>query len=129
MDDSSFVRTRAAEAEELTDQLLRESLAMLVVAEQNYALWQELRIAHAANHEVSALANVTQDVQEQLAALSRSDQRVVDMLQAVVGRLMAPTGYEGFAPLQKRRLRKHADQLNEMLALVRRPTTPGLRGG
>ena len=112
--DSSLVRIRAGEAEDLADQLLRESIALLVVAEQNYALWQELRLAHAVNHEPDAVAAVTSDIHEQLAALTQADQGLVDMLQDVVDRLTAPTGYEGLAPLQKRRLRKHVAQLDEM---------------
>ena len=112
--DSSLVRIRAGEAEELTDRLLKESLALLVVAEQNYALWQELRLAHAVNHEQAASASVTSDIQRQLAALTQADQGLVDILQDVVDRLTSPTGYEGLAPLQKRRLGKHVDQLDEL---------------
>jgi hypothetical protein len=112
--DSSLVRIRAGEAEELTDRLLKESVALLVVAEQNYALWQELRLAQAVGHEPAATAGVTSDIHQQLAALTQSDQRVVDMLQDVADRLTSPTGYEGLAPLQKRRLSKHVGQLDEM---------------
>ncbi len=112
--DSSLVRIRAGEAEELTDRLLKESLALLVVAEQNYALWQELRLAHAVNHEPAATASVTSDIRHQLEALSSADQGVVDILQDVIDRLTSATGYEGLAPLQKRRLRKHVGQLDEM---------------
>lgn len=43
VEDSSFVRSRADEAEELTDRLLKESVALLVVAEENYALLTALR--------------------------------------------------------------------------------------
>lgn len=112
--DSTLVRIRAGEAEDLADQLLRESVALLVVAEQNYALWQELRLAHAVNHETGAVAAVTADIQQQLAALTAADQGLVDLLQDVADRLSEPTGYEGLAPLQKRRLRKHVGQLDEM---------------
>ncbi len=112
--DSSVVRIRAGEAEDLTDRLLRESIALLVVAEQNYALWQELRLAHAVNHEPAATAAVTSDIQQQLAALTQADQGLVDILQHVADRLTSPTGYEGLAPLQKRRLGKHIDQLDEL---------------
>ncbi len=111
---SSLVRIRAGEAEELTDRLLRESVALLVVAEQNYALWQELRLSHAVNHEPAAITAVSADIQQQLAALTQADQSLVDMLQDVADRLTSPTGYEGLAPLQKRRLRKHVGQLDEM---------------
>jgi hypothetical protein len=112
--DSSLVRSRAREAEDLTDRLLRESIALLVVAEQNYALWQELRLAHAVNHEPPATAAVTSDIHQQLAALTQADQGLVNMLQDVADRLTSPTGYEGLAPLQKRRLRKHVGRLDEM---------------
>lgn len=112
--DSSFVRSRAGEAEELTDRLLRESIALLVVAEQNYTLWQELKLAHAVNHEPAATAAVTSDIHQQLAALAQADQGLVDILQDVADRLTSPTGYEGFAPLQKRRLHSHVGRLDEM---------------
>ena len=36
------------------------------------------------------------------------------MLQDVADRLTSPTGYEGLAPLQKRRLREHVGRLDEM---------------
>jgi hypothetical protein len=111
---SSLVRIRAGEAEELTDRLLKESVALLVVAEQNYALWQELRLAQAVNHESAAIADVTSDIHQQLAALTEADQSLVDMLQNVADRLSSPTGYEGLAPLQTRRLRKNVGQLDDM---------------
>jgi hypothetical protein len=107
------VRSRADEAEELTDSLLPESVALLVVAEQNYALWQELRLAQAVNHEPAATDAVASDIRQQLASLRQADQGLVDMLQDVADRLAAPTGYEGLAPLQKRRLHKYVEQLDE----------------
>lgn len=111
---SSFVRVRASEAEDLTDRLLRESVALLVVAEQNYALWQELRLAHAVNAEPAASVAITSDIKQQLAAVTRADQSLVDALHDVADQLSSPTGYEGLAPLQKRRLRKHVGQLDEV---------------
>lgn len=112
--DSPLVRSRAGEAADLTDRLLRESLALLVVAEQNHALWQELRLAQTANHEPAATAAVTSDVHQQLAAFAEADQALVDLIQDVADRLASPTGYEGLAPLQKGRLRRHLGRLDEM---------------
>ena len=112
--DSSLVRSRAREAEDLTDRLLRESIALLVVAEQNYTLWQELRLAHAVSHEPAAIAAVTLDIHQQLAVLTQADQGLVNILQDVADRLASPTGYEGLAPLQKPRLREHIGRLDEM---------------
>lgn len=112
--DSFLVRSRASEAEELTDRLLRESIALLVVAERNYALWQELRLSHAVNHEPTATADVTSHIHRQLTAIAQADQGLVDIIQDVADRLSSPTGYEGLAPLQKRRLGRHVGRLDEM---------------
>jgi hypothetical protein len=111
---SPLVRRRASVAEELTDRLLRESIALLVVAENNYALWQELRLAHSVNHEPAATAAVAADIQQQLAALTQADQALVDLLQGIADQVSSSTGYEGIAPLQKRRLIKHVAQLDDM---------------
>lgn len=107
----SFVRARVEQAEELTDDLLKESIALLVVAEQNYTLWQQLRLAHAANHEKSAVEAVTHDIREQLAVLERADQGLVEKLLAALNDLTSPTGFEGLAPLQKRQLKKHSSEI------------------
>jgi hypothetical protein len=112
--ESPLVRSRASDAEDLTDQLLKESAALLVVAEENYALWQELRIAHAASHEPTALADVTLDVRRQLTELTTADQRLVDKLGEVIRQLTAPTGYEGLAPLKKRKLKGHAEEMSSV---------------
>jgi hypothetical protein len=112
---SAMMRNRAADAEDLTDHLLRESIALLVVAEQNYALWQELRMGRAALHERSALRSITSDVHQQLAALTRADQALVDQLSEVITRLTASTGYEGLAPLKKRKLKEHAEDLTQLM--------------
>ncbi|MDP1820903.1 MAG: hypothetical protein Q8K58_13580 [Acidimicrobiales bacterium] len=112
--DSPLVRSRVGEVEDLTGRLIEESMALLVVAEQNYTLWQELRLAHAVNHEPAATASVTSDVRQQLAALTQADQGVVELLRHIADRLASPTGYEGLAPLQKRRLREHVGRLDEM---------------
>jgi hypothetical protein len=109
--DSRLVRNRAADAEDLTDQLVAESLALLVLAEQNYALWQELRIGHAAVHERNALHAVTSDALQQLDTLTQADQALVHQLCQAVTQLTNPTGYEGLAPLKKRQLTQHAHSL------------------
>lgn len=114
VEDSSLVRSRAGEAEDLSDQLLKESIALLVVAEQNYALWQELRLAEAVAHEPTQIAAVTSDIHKNLRALNQADQALVDLLQDVSDRLTAPTGYEGLAPFQKQRLKREVAELDEL---------------
>lgn len=114
VDDSWMVRKRASGAEDLTDQLVRESLALLIVAEQNYALWQELRIGHASVNERDAVQSICNDVRHQLMALSREDQNLVHHFTRVIHRLVAPTGYEGLAPLKKQQLKEYAKNLTSM---------------
>lgn len=114
--DSSLTRARAEEAQDLADELLKESVALLVVVEQNYALWQACKLANVAIHESDELSRTTEDVAAQLDQLTRADQALVAGLHDVVGRLLAPTGYEGFAPLQKVKLRKYADELDQVAA-------------
>ncbi|MEQ1698711.1 MAG: hypothetical protein ABMA25_01310 [Ilumatobacteraceae bacterium] len=116
VESGSFVRSRADEAEELAEDLMRESIALLVVAEQNYVLWQELRLANGLNRERSAVANLTHDIQAQLTALAAVDQRLVDRLAEVIRQLTEPTGFEGLAPLGKRKLLGHAAELEKVAA-------------
>ena len=106
-----FARARAEEANDLADDMMKESIALLVVVEANYALWQELRIAHAANHEADALDEIREQVTGQLRSFTEADQHVVTDLCDVVEKLIEPTGYEGFAPLQRARLRRHVEEL------------------
>ena len=75
---------------------------------------EQARPCARVNHEPAVSAAVTADIHQQLAALTQADQGLVDILQDVADRLTSPTGYEGLAPLQKRRLRKHVGQLDEM---------------
>lgn len=105
------VRARVEQAEELTDDLLKESIALLVVAEQNYILWQQLRLARVATHEKSVLEDVTHDIRGQLKVLESADQALVERLLNAVNSLTSPTGYEGLAPLQLPKLRKHASEI------------------
>lgn len=112
----SFARQRSAELQELTDGLIRESLALLVVAEQNYVLWQELRVAHVATHERRLLDQANRDVRAHLASLAKADQAVLDALCQVASDLLAPTGYEGFVLVTRGRLKQRGEALNETIS-------------
>ena len=116
VDESPRVASRASEADDLADELLQQFVALLVVAEQNYALWQELRLGHAIIHEPGAVASLAADINSQLAELERVDQELADCLDEVVDRLARPTGYEGFAPLNKRKLSEHTARLEHITA-------------
>jgi len=116
LEPSRLVRSRSAELGELTEELLRESLALLVLAEQNYALWQEIRVANVATHERAALGHTLADVRDQLKALSAADQLLIDALHASALELLKPTGFEGLAPLAKHKLGKRGDEVEELIA-------------
>lgn len=110
-----FARQRSAELQELTDSLIKESLALLVVAEQNYLLWQGLRVAHVATHERKLLDQVNRDVRAQLASLAEADQAMLDALHQAASDLLDPTGYEGFALVTRSRLKERGEMLNETI--------------
>lgn len=120
---------RSGELKELTDDLIKETLALLVLAEQNYVLWQELRVANVATQEPQLLEQVNRDVSAQLASMAEEDQKVIEALHAAASGLLEPTGYEGFALLARRRMKEHARMLNEHLlwfAEQRQLTAPTL---
>jgi hypothetical protein len=109
----ALVRTRVDEAEELSEQLLRESMALLVVAEHNYGLWQQLRMAHVREHEPTHLTAIAASVQQSVENHYVADQLVLDKIAAAADLLTAPTGFEGFEPIQRRRLSKLGRELDE----------------
>ncbi len=86
-----------------------------MVAEQNYALWQELRLANGVNHEQSAVPSLTVDIQAQLTALAAADQLLIDRISQVVQQLGEPTGFEGFAPIRKKKLLGHVSEMEQVL--------------
>lgn len=114
-DKSRLVRSRSSELADLTDELLRESLALLVVAEQNYILWQEIRVAHVASNEPQALADTVADVRTQLAALRRADQHLIDELHDTALGLLQSTGFEGLAPWGKKKLQQRGEEMERLL--------------
>jgi hypothetical protein len=107
-----FAQQRSAELEELTDDMINESLALLVLAEQNYVLWQELRVANVATHERNLLGQTIDDVHAQLKSLAVDDQKMIDAVQAAARELLDPTGFEGFALLTRRRMNEDGERLN-----------------
>jgi hypothetical protein len=115
IDQGSFARQRSAELQDLTDDLIKESLALLIVAEQNYLLWQELRVAHVATHERKLLAQTTADVRAQLEAMALADQKMLDAVHQAASELLDPSGYEGFAPISRHRLEEGGKALGETI--------------
>lgn len=113
---SSLVAKRVGEAKDLADELMRESLALLVVVEENYLLWQEIRLARARSQEPDAVPGMIEDVERQLRSMREKDQALATEFQSVIDELASPSGFEGLAPLGKQRLAKHIKVLDESCA-------------
>ena len=113
---SMLVRNRNAELEDLTSELLRESLALLVAAEDNYLLWQLIHIAHVTANEPEAYNDTVTDAQATLSQLSIDDQRLIGALHAATLELIRPSGWEGFAPFKKRKMYEHGEAIERELA-------------
>lgn len=108
-------RARAEDAKELLeDDLLAESLALLVLSEHNFALWQQLRIANVKLREPEHLEATVEDAASALRADVAEDQELVDGLQSIVAALTMPGALDGFAPLQTRRLEEASVRLGNL---------------
>ena len=115
LESRAFARTRSSELKNLTDDLLRESLNLMLVVEQNYMLWQEIRVAHVATNEPDALHDAISDARSQLNAIACNDRVLIETVRIGAVKLLTPTGWEGFLPLERSRLRERADELNEIM--------------
>lgn len=94
---------------------VRESLGLLLVAEENHNLWQLLRIAHVRKTERSHLAATLDDARAAIALDDTADQALVASLGSVLSTLLEPGGTEGLAVLQAPKLRTKADELADAL--------------
>jgi hypothetical protein len=112
----AWTGSRLDAAEKMLDEArLRETLALLVLVEQNHNLWQTLRIAHVRQTEPDHLESTLADARAALAGDTESDQALVESLDRVLGTLLRPSGLEGFSPIQAPRLRAAGDDMSEML--------------
>ncbi len=94
---------------------VRESLELLLVAEENHNLWQLLRIAHVRQTERSHLAATLEHARAAIALDDTADQALVVSLGSMLSTLLEPGGTEGIALLQAPKLRTKADELADAL--------------
>ena len=111
-----FVRSRNAELEDLTSELLRESLALLVAAEDNYLLWLQIRRAHVCANEREALKQTLDLADDMLTQLAIDDQRLIDALHAATLELIRPSGLEGLAPFKRKKMYENGEAIERELA-------------
>jgi hypothetical protein len=107
---------RAAEVGHvLEDEWLDETLALLAISEQNFNLWQEIRIANVRASEPRHLASTIADAGHQLAQQRAADQIVLDALVDFATVVADPRILDGLDPINARRLRLARDQLDEVV--------------
>jgi len=93
------LRTRLASAEKFDDgRGVRTGLALLVVAEESLALWQELRLAYVAEAEPHRVQLMVASAREELNAQLRADRRLIEQLDALIRRLTDARAIEGLFP-------------------------------
>lgn len=109
--------SRLDAAETLLDKArVRDSLELLLVAEENHHLWQLLRLAEVRQHEPRHFAATLEHAREALALDTSTDQALVTSLRTVLGKLVEPSGIEGLALLNRGKLRDRVDELTDTLA-------------
>lgn len=94
--------------------LLAETIALLVVAEDNLAAWHELRIANVRSHERGHLTWTIVDAQAAIAAQYSDDQSIVDALRLVADRLTTPLPLDGLAPWERDDIGTARTKLDEL---------------
>jgi hypothetical protein len=104
-----FTQSRSDALGELAEDLVGESLALLVLAEDNLLMWHELKLAREAT-ESKTYAQALSYTQGRLAEITAADQALLNDLTEAAGELMEPTGWEGLRLLERQRLsRRGAD--------------------
>jgi hypothetical protein len=96
------------------DSLLRETLALLTLAEENVALWQQIRIFHVQLDEPDHLEYTIGEARAFLADATTEDQELLDELGTVVRAVTEPRPLDGFAPWQHAELRAAREDLTSL---------------
>lgn len=97
-----------------TDGLLRETLALLALAEENVGLWQQIRIFHVQLAEPEHLAYTISDAQTFLRDSTREDQLLLGELRSVAAAVTEPRPLDGLAPWQHRELAAARTDLQDL---------------
>ncbi len=103
-------QTRSDALNQLAEDLIGESLALLVLAEDNLLMWHELKLAREAT-ERKTYAHALSDTQDRLAEITTADQDLLSNLVDAAEELMEPTGWEGLRPLERQRLSRGGSEV------------------
>lgn len=115
-----MVRSRVDAAEKLIDANLADALGLLATCEHNLASWQRLRLDRVVRSEPVHLDSVLVDMESSLALHRAEDQALVDDLIQMIDGLMEPTGLEGLALLQRRKLIRNVEEIHAATATFAR---------
>lgn len=108
--------SRAEEVQTVLDEeWLEETLALLAIVEQNFNLWQEIRIAHIRQDEPRYLTDTVADARDQLQEQRHADQLLLDRLVEFATVVADPRLLDGLDPINSRRLGIARDHLDEMV--------------
>ena len=115
-DAAVLVRSRVEELSELERGYLREQLALLVISEDNLALWQRLRLIRITGSEPNHIASVTEDARRALDEHQHADEQLLSDLRTRVDSLSRRTGFEGLAIRKKHELAAREERVLEVLS-------------
>ncbi len=108
-------RQRAKAADQLlADELLSETLALLLVAEHNFSQWQQLRVRRIANDEPEHLEAAVRQAQAAMREHLDQDQAFLDQFLRAQAHLLEPKAIDVLAPFQSRALGRAESELTAL---------------
>ena len=114
-DGGRTTRARADDLTDLADDDLRSMLALLLVHEHNLLAWHQLRIARTRCAEPEQLPFAIEQARQQLEEQQGADEALLADLTHTLEQFVSPTGFEGLAPLKRRKLERAGGELVEMI--------------
>ena len=108
-------RQRAKAADELlAEEMLSETLALLLVAEHNFSQWQHLRVHRIADAEPEHLEAAVRQARAAMRDHLDQDQAFLDQFLRAQAKLLEPKAIDVLAPVQRGALSRAEDQLRSL---------------
>ena len=108
-------RQRAKAADELlAEEMLSETLALLLVAEHNFSQWQHLRVHRIADAEPEHLEAAVRQARAAMRDHLDQDQAFLDQFLRAQANLLEPKAIDVLAPVQRGALSRAEDQLRSL---------------
>ncbi len=98
----------------LTEGMLSETLALLVVAEHNFSQWQHLRLHRIADNEPASLEAAVRQAKAAMSDHLAEDQQLLDQFRQSQAEVLEPMALDGFAPLQTRALQRSESEFDQI---------------